>query len=375
MCYGPGMIHFFPRFSRDAAATPFGAELRASGVEHRIISVPITQNYRRRWALLLVGYPALFWGAFRAARQSLFSSPAPHAVVVSSDVEVWAFALVRAWPGAAKAAIVLMPFIFTARGVGVWQALRLAYYRHVMGRTGLAICHSELEVARYEALFAGTGCRFAFVRWGTHVATPDKILDQARPIVAPPGQEALPLVVAAGKSGRDYRTLAQAAEGLPCRVEIICNEGAGLGGVVDGERLRVQRECQGADYLVRLLRADVVVVPLAVADISAGQMVLIHAMALGRPLVITQTPTITDYVADGQSALLVPMGDAAAMRAAIGRLLEDRALAAALGAGAKARYEAALSGEAHLRDVARTVEAFCGIDTVHDAAGAPRAVA
>ncbi len=371
------MIHFFPRFSRDAAATPFGTALRECGVEHRIVSVPIAQNYRRRWALLLLGYPALFRGAFGAARRSLLGGegPAPHAVVVSSDVEVWAFALVRLWPGAAQPAIVLMPFILTARGVGVWQALRVAYYRLVLGRTGLAICHSALEVERYEAMFAGTGCRFAFVRWGTHVTPTEQIVAAARPIVSPPGQEDLPLVVAAGKSGRDYRTLAQAADGLECRVEIVCNEEAGLGGVTDGPRLRVERDCQGADYMLRLLRADVVVVPLAVADISAGQMVLIQAMALGRPLVVTWTPTVTDYVEDGMSALLVPMGDAPGLRAAIGRLLGDRALAAALGAGARARYEAALSGEAHLRDVAGTVEAFCGIHTIHDAGGSRQAVA
>ena len=352
------MIHFFPRFGADAADSPFGDALRATGVPHRIYAASARQNYRRRIGLLLLGYPALARAAFRAARLSLLGrdGPPPLAVVLSSDVEVLVFALVRLLPGAAKARIVLMPFIFTARQSGLVNRLRLAYYRFVTARVTCAIVHSTLEVARYQVLFRGTGATFVFVRWGTHVPPVAEILDQAGPL-PPPGPR--PLVVAAGKSGRDYPSLAQAAARLPVDLAIICNDAGALGGVAASGHLAILADCFGRHYLLQLLRADIVAVPLRVSDISAGQMVVIQAMALGRPVIVTSTPTIGDYLEDGADALLVPRGDPAALEAAMRRLIDDPAFAAALGARARQAYVERFSGEAHLAAVVAAVLRVC----------------
>lgn len=347
------MIHFFPRFSKTAEDTPFGDALRAIGAPHRIFGAAVQQNYRRRIALLLLGYPALAWTALRSAWRSMHQAVPPRAVVISSDVEALMFALVRLLPGSAKPAIVLMPFIFTARDSGAANRLRLAYYRFVMARVQVAICHSELETGRYERLFAGGGTVFAFVRWGTHVPGLDEILGVPGAPPQPGGQKR---VVSAGRSGRDYPGLVAATKGLDCQVVIICNESAALQGVQSGGQIEVLGNCFGRAYLRQLLLADVVAVPLRVADISAGQMVLIQAMALGRALVVTDTPTVGDYLTHNETALLVPKGDQAALHAAIARLLEDRALAKRLGDAARAAYLAHFSNEVFMRDVVRTVQ-------------------
>ncbi len=350
------MIHFFPRFSSNAADTPFGAALRAIGVEHRIHAASAPQHYRRRIELLLLGYPALAATAFRSARKSLLGrdGPKPDAVLLSSDVEVLVFALVRLLPWAAKARIVWMPFIFTARESGFVNRLRLLYYRFVTARVDCAICHSSLEVARYERMFAGCGTAFVFVRWGTYVPPVDEILDQAGPL-PPPGARAL--VVAAGKSGRDYKTLAAAAARVPCDLTIVCNDEAALAGIEPRDGVELLRNCFGRHYLLQVLRADIVAVPLRVTDISAGQMVVIQAMALGKPVIVTSTPTIGDYLEDGVTALLVPRGDVAATEAAIRRLVDDPAFARALAARARQAYIDRFSGEAHLRAVVAAIEA------------------
>ena len=224
--------------------------------------------------------------------------------------------------------------------------MRLLYYRFVMRRVSCAICHSTLETERYRDLFAGCGADFVFVPWGCHVPTPAEIVAKA---VAVPRGDGLPRVVTAGRSGRDYQTLVAAATTIPCRLTVICNEHAALGGVVASERVEVLTSTFGADYFMQLLQADIVVVPLQVDDVSAGQMVLIEAMALARPLVVTQTPTIGDYLVDGDTALLVPRGDVSAMALAIQRLLDDPAAAAAMGGRAQTRYAAKFSTDAHLQ--------------------------
>ena len=349
------MIHFFPKFSPDAENTPFGAALRATGVPIRIFSIFVQQHYRRRFELLLRFYPVLLWRSFGAARQSLLNGVHPDAVVISSDVEALVFGLVRRWPGAAQARIVLMPFIFTGRQSQLMNRLRLYYYRIVMRRVSLAICHSAQEVGVYERLFAGCGTCFVFVRWGTDVPSASKI----RASRGDPAGWDRPVVVAAGKSGRDYRMLAAATEGLPCQVVIVCNDESVLAGVVERPGLTILRSSFGLDYLWQLLNADVVVVPLAATDISAGQMVFIQAMALGRPLVVTRLPAAADYLVDGETALLVPQGDVAAMREAIERLLSDPAAAARLGASAQAWFQTELSGAAHLKAVVDAVVMHC----------------
>lgn len=70
-----------------------------------------------------------------------------------------------------------------------------------------------------------------------------------------------------------------------------------------------------------------VIVPLGVNDISAGQMVLIQAMAYRKPLIVTNTPTILDYLQHEVNALLVKPGDEVELRTAIDRLRNNPELA------------------------------------------------
>jgi glycosyltransferase involved in cell wall biosynthesis len=64
-----------------------------------------------------------------------------------------------------------------------------------------------------------------------------------------------------------------------------------------------------------------------------------QALACGTPLVTADTPAARELLADGESALLVPPGDAAAHAAAVRRLAADQELARRLSAGGRAAYE------------------------------------
>lgn len=61
---------------------------------------------------------------------------------------------------------------------------------------------------------------------------------------------------------------------------------------------------------------------------------LVEAAACGLPLVSTDVPGCREVIADGKDGLLVPVRDAPALAAAIARLLQDRELAARIGAAA-----------------------------------------
>jgi glycosyltransferase involved in cell wall biosynthesis len=84
-----------------------------------------------------------------------------------------------------------------------------------------------------------------------------------------------------------------------------------------------------------------------------------EAMASGRPVIGSRIGGISDLILDGETGLLVPPGDATALRQALERILSDAALRARLGQGALRRVVAFQEGavvpqiEQAYRDVLR----------------------
>lgn len=89
-----------------------------------------------------------------------------------------------------------------------------------------------------------------------------------------------------------------------------------------------------AEELVEAYRAcDAYVLP---SDYEAFGIVLLEAMACGKPCVATKVGGVSDIISDRKTGLLVPYGDAGALRSAIVSLLGEGALRRELGAAAKA---------------------------------------
>lgn len=86
------------------------------------------------------------------------------------------------------------------------------------------------------------------------------------------------------------------------------------------ERLVVREDVARDDITLLLSACDVVAVPSR--DESFG-MVIVEAWAAGRPVVAADIPVLRDVVRPGVDAEVIPPGDAAALSAALGSLLDD----------------------------------------------------
>lgn len=88
----------------------------------------------------------------------------------------------------------------------------------------------------------------------------------------------------------------------------------------------------------------------------SGMTAVLEAMSCGRPVVAMDTPGMRDYVIDGETGVLVPQGDAEAMRAAIQGLLDDPARAEEIGARARADVLSRFTRARMVNDMASLID-------------------
>ena len=141
-----------------------------------------------------------------------------------------------------------------------------------------------------------------------------------------------PLVLSiGGDRHRDPATLFRALQGVHERfpfAQIIVQSASPLPAPPGVEKVKHVSHRQLRELYAR---ASVVAVATANNLHASGMTVSLEAMATGRPVVMTRTPGIEDYINDGVSGFLTPPGDHKALAAAVARLLEQPQLAHQMG--------------------------------------------
>jgi glycosyltransferase involved in cell wall biosynthesis len=150
--------------------------------------------------------------------------------------------------------------------------------------------------------------------------------------------------LAAGRDHRDWETLAEAV--APLRVDIRVAGPRVLG---NPGRLRLVTPGSHRAFLDLLEGAAALIVPLKGSDRQAGQLAVLDALSLGRAVIATRGLGTEDYVT-GETGVLVPPRDPAALRRAIVALSEPR-VAQRMGAAALAAARTTYSLERFVRDV------------------------
>jgi glycosyltransferase involved in cell wall biosynthesis len=157
--------------------------------------------------------------------------------------------------------------------------------------------------------------------------------------------EALPRFVSVGRLAfpKDFATLVEALARIEGEFRAaLVGEGPDL-----GEVAAALRRARLIDRVELLGSRDDVPELLASADVfvlssrSEGFPVsVLEAMAAGLAVVASDVGGVAEAVVDGETGLLVPAGDAEALAAALGRLVQDDGLRGRLGASGRARARA-----------------------------------
>jgi glycosyltransferase involved in cell wall biosynthesis len=161
------------------------------------------------------------------------------------------------------------------------------------------------------------------------------------------------MICAVGAEMRDYATLVEAIRGtgirchiatdhvrVPARFRLLNDRRVAIRNVVS---LNDSHLTRGGKSLIELrdlyARSRFVVVPLLPSDTDNGVTVILEAMAMGKPVICSRTRGQVDVIQEGVTGLYVPVGDAAALQAAILSLWNEPLRAKEMGRKARAFVE------------------------------------
>lgn len=277
-----------------------------------------------------------------------------------------------------------IPYAVTLHGSDVFMAERAAPLaamarRALAGAAHVTSCSADLR-DRLLALAGGQGAeRVLLVPNGTDLAPPPDAAAAAavEARIGPAAAGDGPLVVAVGRlvDKKGFGVLLEAAPAvLAARPDARLVIGGG--GDLEEPLRRRARELGIADRvafpgplshpeaLALIARGDVFVMPSLRdqrGNVDGLPIVVLEAMAAGRPVVASDVAGLPLAVADGETGVLVPERDPAALASAVGELLADPERARRFGEAGRRRVERELNWAAvaaiHDRLYRRAVEA------------------
>lgn len=205
---------------------------------------------------------------------------------------------------------VIYEFIFE-RKPGWHGTVSWFIWKSLIKRIDRVLVQSTFEVILYSKLFGVPGEKFIFVP--VAVETASNYI----------GPSAGGYLFSAGRTNRDYGTLLEALTNVIMPYVIVTgSKDKYLLGKLPAHA-RVYSDLDKQRYNQLLAGSRLVIITLKNGASSRGQVVLLEAMALGKPVICSDVPGVRDYVVENVNCRLVPPEDAAALKEKISGLLNS----------------------------------------------------
>ncbi len=153
------------------------------------------------------------------------------------------------------------------------------------------LVYSQNEKEYYQKVLGVSGNKFFSARLGLE--------DLTRGIKA---RNRGKYILSAGRSNRDYDFLIRALLGREQQVKIVCDALAGG----KKKNIEIYDHIYYENFFQMIADCYCVVIALKDSDISSGQLVILQAMQFGKPVIVTRSKTMADYLSDGEEGFLIP---------------------------------------------------------------------
>jgi glycosyltransferase involved in cell wall biosynthesis len=231
-----------------------------------------------------------------------------------------------------------------AAGLVGWIKERLTYSA-LLGHD-LIVCNTLPVIDSIKERFPKVAGKLAYARWG---GTGDDDLY---------GSTDGGYIFSGGRTNRDFATVIGALSQLGYPAIIVAPKNEPLTSELP-DHVTAYRDISSEDFQRLLQGASIVVVALKHPDVSSGQVVLNRGMRSGKPVVVSATAGIDEYVTDGKDALLFAPGDVADLKAKLTWLLDSPTRRTEMGLAARQTYETSFNSRVFARDVFEKLTTAC----------------
>ena len=173
-------------------------------------------------------------------------------------------------------------------------------------------------------------------------------------------------ILAVGQEQRDYKTLLQAMSGTSLKCVVVASSPWSTSQVKidEFEEVTVLSHIPYQEIRTLYARARLIVVPLFDVDYAAGVNAVLEAMAMAKPLILSRTRGITDYVVHNETGIYVSPGDAEELREVILSLWGQSKELDRLGANARQAVEERMNLDAYVHKVVQIMRKAMGAHEV-----------
>jgi glycosyltransferase involved in cell wall biosynthesis len=224
------------------------------------------------------------------------------------------------------------------RGSGLRGWIRDSVTYNALLGHDLIVCNTLPVIDAIKERYPKVAGRLAYARWGgTGDADVETSSDGG-------------YIFSGGRTNRDFATVFAAISQLDSPGVIVADKAVHFPSDVP-EHVRIYRDIALDDFQRLLQGARIVVVALKRGDISSGQVVLNRAMRSGKPVIVTATAGMDEYVTDGKDAVLVEPGNVNDLKTKLEWLLDNPERRRELAVEARRTYETTFNSRIFARDL------------------------
>lgn len=187
--------------------------------------------------------------------------------------------------------LTVMTFIYKKKyGIIGWVYHKYMQYIVTSKYIDRFICFAKEECYYYSSLFGVNIEKFVYIPLG--VGDMRMSLDTT--------DEGY--IFAAGRSNRNYDFIVDVWANVNYKLIIACDD---YNKRKLPQNVTVLSNCYGTDMLSMMAKCHCVIVPLKDLTMSSGQLVVLQAMSMGKPVVCTKSEGICDYIINNKTGFLV----------------------------------------------------------------------
>lgn len=221
---------------------------------------------------------------------------------------------------------IILQFIMREKESNCKSRIKYLLMRYIFSSVYLCVCSSRSEIEYYKRVFEWGKRKLGFVPFHTDpefLIFPDFVEDD--------------YILSVGRTFRDYNTLIKAVTDTAIPTIIITSKKNSI--TKYPNNVRTIFDIGISDVSEYIARSRLVVLSLEEREISTGQSVLLHAMAMGKPVIVTKTNGTIDYIDHMQTGIFVEPNDVKALKDAINILYNDPSMRKNIGRNAKEKVK------------------------------------